>query len=56
MREVEIEMRPPALQKKRFCITSIITKYSTSHAATSWTSDKPISALGCVSSHLHHCY
>lgn len=56
MREVEIEMRPPALQQKRFCIISIITKYSTFHAATSWTSDKPISALGCVSINLCHSY
>lgn len=42
---MEIEIRPPALQKKRLCITSIITTYNTFHSATLWTSDKPISAL-----------
>lgn len=56
MREMEIEIRPPALQKKRLCITSIITTYKTFHSATLWTSDKPISALSCVSVNLRHLY
>lgn len=56
MREREIEIRSPALQKKRLCITSIITTYNTFHSATLWTSDKPISALGCVSVNLRHLY
>lgn len=56
MREMEIEIRPPSLQKKRLCITSIITTYNTFHSATLWTSDKPISALSCVSVNLRHLY
>lgn len=56
MREMEVETRPPALQKKRLCITSIMTTYNTFHSATLWTSDKPISALSCVSVNLCHLY
>lgn len=56
MREREIEIRSPALQKKRLCITSIITTYNTFHSATLWTSDKPISALSCVSVNPRHLY
>lgn len=52
----KIEIIPPPLQKKRLCTTSIITTYKTFHSATLWTSDKPNSALSCVSVSLCHLY
>lgn len=56
MREMELKIRPPAPQKKRLYITSIITTNNIFHSAASWTWDKPISALSCVSVNLRHLY